>query len=102
MPVRPDTRRLHLSGRNLIGEDGPPRVRLNNQELGLAEAEDDRLVVELPEQVETGALEIELPDGEVLTYSLSLTPDPSAASASHGNGGGADQYDPWEPGNGEV
>jgi hypothetical protein len=79
--VAPNTRRLQFFGANLIGEAGAPQVFLNNQALGLAEAEDDRLVVELPEELLGGALEIELPDGQQLTFELSVT----------------EGADPWSP-----
>ena len=79
--VEPNTRRLQLFGANLIGETGAPQVFFNNQELGLSEAEEDRLVVELPENLASGALEIALPDGQQLTYELSV----------------ANGTDPWEP-----
>jgi hypothetical protein len=79
--VAPDTRRLQLLGANLIGEAGAPQVFFNKQELGLAEADDDRLVIELPEDLASGALEISLPDGQQLTYELSV----------------ANGTDPWEP-----
>jgi hypothetical protein len=79
--VAPNTRRLQLFGANLIGETGAPQVFLNNQELGLAEAEDDRLVIDLPEELASGALKIELPDGQQLSYELSV----------------ADGDDPWAP-----
>jgi len=79
--VAPNTRRLQLLGANLIGEAGAPQVFFNKQELGLAEADDDRLVIELPEDLSSGALEIALPDGQQLTYELSV----------------AKGTDPWEP-----
>ena len=79
--VAPNTRRLQLLGANLIGEAGAPQIFFNKQELGLAEADDDRLVIELPEDLSSGALEIALPDGQQLTYELSV----------------ANGTDPWEP-----
>jgi hypothetical protein len=79
--VAPNTRRLQFFGANLIGADGAPQVFLNNQALALAAAEDDRLLVELPETLPSGALEIELPDGQRMTYELSVT----------------DGADPWSP-----
>lgn len=73
--VAPGTRRLHLTGSNLVGEDGPPEVRLNNRQLNVSEADEDRLVVEMPDDAESGALEVLLPGGQQLTYSLSLEPE---------------------------
>jgi hypothetical protein len=79
--VTPNTRRLQLFGANLIGETGAPQVFLNNQALALAEVEDDRLVIDLPEELASGALKIELPDGQQLNYELSV----------------ANEVDPWAP-----
>jgi hypothetical protein len=91
--VTPDTRRLKLSGVNLIGEQGPPIVRLNKQLLSIARADDDEVVVEMPLSPASGALEIELPDGDVLTYSLSVD-DEYAAAAGDGEAAG-DEMDSW-------
>jgi hypothetical protein len=72
LKVQPGTRRLTLSGNRLIGDDGPAAVRLNNQPLGVAEADDDRIVIEMPEDHRGGALEVSLPDGTVTSYELSV------------------------------
>ncbi|MFL6331787.1 MAG: hypothetical protein ACJ754_00425 [Pyrinomonadaceae bacterium] len=115
--VAPGTSHLHLFGQNLIGEGGVPEVRLNNRILGVSEAEDDRLVVEMPKDIEGGALEVTLPDGQTLTYNLSVTPDEDAgehtfeAHGYDGEGNGraqgqddqlyANQRDWWEPEGGD-
>ena len=70
-PPRPGTK-LQISGRNLVGESGPPEVRLRGLPLSVAEADDDRLVVDVPEDAQSGALEVEMPDGSVMTYELAL------------------------------
>ncbi|MES1245548.1 MAG: hypothetical protein ABUT39_28340 [Acidobacteriota bacterium] len=72
LKVQPGTRRIALSGNRLIGDDGPASVRLNNQPLGVSEADDDRIVIEMPEDHRGGALEISLPDGTVAAYELSV------------------------------
>lgn len=96
--VSPNTRRLQVSGSNLIGESGAPEVRLNNKPLGLAEAEDDRLLVELPDEIESGSLEVTLPDGQSLSYSLSVVPEIEEPKEYAGeNGSDSQTYDPWEP-----
>jgi hypothetical protein len=77
LKVQPGTRRLTLSGNRLIGDDGPAAVRLNNQPLGVAEADDDRIVIEMPEDHQGGALEVSLPDGTVAAYELSVDGDES-------------------------
>lgn len=72
-PIRipPATRRIELIGRNLVGADGPPEVRLGGRPLSVAEADEDRVVVELPEdQPAAGTLQMDLGDGDVTTYEL--------------------------------
>jgi hypothetical protein len=96
--IAPDTRRLHLTGRNLIGESGPPVVRLNNEVLPIASAEDDRLVVELPGSHRGGALSIELHDGRVEQYDLTVEPGPPHDRRHEERDGG--RHDPWSPRNG--
>jgi hypothetical protein len=64
--------RVQITGRNLIGEVGPPVVKLRGQPLSLVEADDDRLVVDLPKESQSGALELEMADGTVMTYDLAL------------------------------
>ena len=70
--VGPGTKKLQISGRNLVGEVGPPVVKLRGLPLSIAEADDDRLVIDIPEEAESGALELEMPDGSVMTYELAL------------------------------
>ena len=72
LKLQPGTKRLQLSGKRLIGEEGPPQVLFNNQLLGIAEADDDRLVVEMPEDHPGGTLEVRLSDGSVTAYELSV------------------------------
>jgi hypothetical protein len=83
--VAPGTSRLDLKGSHLIGAGGPPRIRLNKRALSVSEADDDGLIVDMPEALESGALEIDLPDGDTVVYQLSVEADPEAAS------------DPWSP-----
>jgi hypothetical protein len=87
------TRRLDLMGNNLLGEKGVPEVRLNNKPLSVMEADEDRLVVEIPDESLSGGLEIRLPDGEQIFYELSF-------EGEEDNGGGdhlAVGQDSWEP-----
>jgi hypothetical protein len=63
------TKHLSLLGSNFSG--AAPEVRLNNRPLNIADLEDDYLTVEMPDEAESGALEIILPDGEQMTYELS-------------------------------
>jgi hypothetical protein len=79
-PIRipPATRRIEFLGRNLVGADGPPEVRLGGRPLSVAEADEDRVVVELPEgQIAAGTLQMDLGDGDVTTYELAAA-DPWA------------------------
>jgi hypothetical protein len=88
-PIRlaPGTSRLNLFGANLIGENGPSAVRLNGQELAIAEADSDKLVVEIPSDAASGQLEVHLPDGNALTYQLSV----------EGVGGSGNGHEEWSP-----
>jgi hypothetical protein len=70
--VGPGPRRLEISGRNLVGEGGPPVVKLRGAPLSIAEADDERLVVDIPEHAQGGALEVEMADGRVLSYDLAV------------------------------
>jgi hypothetical protein len=97
--IAPNTSHLHLIGSNLIGETGAPEVRLNRKLLGVTKAEDDHLVVEMPEKVQSGTLEITLHDGETLTYNLSLASDEyQQTDDSEASGSNTRWSDPWEPG----
>jgi hypothetical protein len=70
--VTPGSTKLQLKGANLMGDDGSVSVRLNNRMLEVAEADNYGLAVHLPERLESGALEVNLPDGNTLTYELSV------------------------------
>jgi hypothetical protein len=79
-PIRipPGTRRIELVGRNLVGADGPPEVRLGGRPLSVTEADEDRVVVELPEgQAAAGTLQMDLGYGDVANYELAAA-DPWA------------------------
>lgn len=65
------TKRLELVGRNMLGTGDPPQLRLAGRQLSIAEADDARIVVELPEHgVAGGTLEIDHGDGDVAVYEL--------------------------------
>ncbi len=81
--LAPGSRRLSLSGSNLVGEEGPPSVRLNDRQLDIAQAENDHVVVHLPAQPEAGTLEVSLPDGTVETFELTLESDTWAPREQH-------------------
>jgi len=94
--VAAGTPHLEVRGSQLIGPGSSvPAVRLNREMLSLAHAEDDRLVIALPAAPISGALEIEMPDGEVLAYRLEVEDTVVPRRAD----GRADRHaDEWEPG----
>ncbi|HEV2772425.1 MAG TPA: hypothetical protein VGV57_06295 [Thermoleophilaceae bacterium] len=69
--IPPSARRIELAGRNLLGPSGPPKLRLDGNQLAVSEADDRRVVVELPEdRPPAGTLEVDHGDGDVDTYEL--------------------------------
>lgn len=70
--INQGTKKLNLFGNNLIGGDGVPQVKLNNKTLNISDADEDVLVVEMPETPESGALEVTLTDGQTVLYQLSF------------------------------
>ncbi|WP_140628277.1 hypothetical protein [Methylibium rhizosphaerae] len=93
LEVAPGTRRLALSGSNLLNEAYPPAVRLNGEALAIEELDDDRLVVRLPEHLELGELEVQLGDLDPHCFALvhPFTADDALAIAA---------ADPWAPAGG--
>jgi hypothetical protein len=83
--IAPDTSHLHLQGSNLIGINGPARVRLENQPLEIAHAEDNRLAVRLPDPPRPGGLQVELPDGETLEYVLEVAAPEQHTAPTNGD-----------------
>lgn len=66
----PGSRRLELHGRNLLAPDAHTKVRLDGQPLTVAEADEHRLVIELPEHA-AGTLEVDLGgEGNAPRYQL--------------------------------
>lgn len=104
-PIRiaPGTRRLNLLGKNLVGEQGIPEIRLNNKSLNIADADDDYLVIEMPDGQESGALEIFMPGGEQMLYELSYDDDDgqfqyeNGEALTDGNDYESSGRDSWEP-----
>lgn len=66
------TKKLNLFGNNLLGGEGLPKVKLNNKPLSISDADEDVLVIDMPEQEESGALEVTLNDGQQVYYQLSF------------------------------
>jgi hypothetical protein len=66
------TNRLQLLGRNLLAGGGAPQVRLGEQSLEIASADNDSLVVHLPPGRSAGVLEIDLGDNEPVRYRLAV------------------------------
>jgi hypothetical protein len=82
--VSPSTNRLNIRGANLFGADGPPTVKLNDRILEVEEAEPETLTVRMPAKLESGALEVSLPDGNVATYELRVEAGPQDQWAPNG------------------
>lgn len=85
--VAPGTRFLHMEGANLVSHEGAARVRLNQRELDVTHADEDHVIVQMPQRLEGGTLEVTLPDGDKLHYALQV-------QDASGNG------DDWAPGRG--
>jgi hypothetical protein len=66
------SQRMTLFGKNLMDEEAPPRITLNDEPLAVREYENDRIVVELPQSVRTGTLAVALGDGEPVRYELAI------------------------------
>jgi hypothetical protein len=74
LPIAPGTRRLELTGQNLAGPEAPVAT-LDGQPLPVLEADDDRIVIELPGGTPSGTLEVDLGAGDLVTYGLSVAAD---------------------------
>jgi hypothetical protein len=90
--VAPGAGRLRVAGENLASESGLPSVTLNDVPLDTVHADDDALVVALPPGHMGGTLDVRLPDGEVMTWMLSVGGEPNGAGHEMGNG-----EDSWAP-----
>jgi hypothetical protein len=66
------TRRLDVLGLNLLAEGDVPEVNLGHHSLTVREADQDRLVIDLPEDRPEGTLTLSLPGGEVVAYQLAV------------------------------
>jgi hypothetical protein len=88
--VAPSLKRLRVSGDNLTSEQGTPSVTLNDVPLDTVHADDDAFVVQLPEQHTGGTLDVRLPDGEVMTWMLSVEDE----EPLYDNGNGRDVWAP--------
>jgi hypothetical protein len=84
--VAPGTHRLRLAGRNLLGDEGAPTVRLGGQLLPVLDANPERVVVGLPQETSGGELQVEHEDGNVQSFALAVEPGPDTQD-----------YDPWTP-----
>jgi len=92
--VTPGATRLRVGGENLlISEQGAPSVSLNDVALDMVQADDDALVVQLPDDHTGGTLDVRMPDGEVMTWTLALGED-EAEEVALENGNGRDAWAP--------
>jgi hypothetical protein len=78
----PGTRKLRLLGQNLLNQEELPEVLLNNRRLSVTAADQDHLEIEIPQEGESGTLEVHMPDGEVHSFTLGAAPA---------------EMDPWSP-----
>jgi len=69
--LAPGAKKLELFGGNLLSDDGGPEIRLNNRLLNVSDLDEDRLVIDMPDEPEDGALDIILPGGEQMSFDLS-------------------------------
>jgi hypothetical protein len=86
--VPPGTRRLQLAGSNLLAGPATPIVRLDGRPLEHTDVADDRLEVQLPDGLRSGALEVDLGDDAPVYYHLHVEHD------GNGNGHVADAWAP--------
>jgi hypothetical protein len=63
---------------------------LNREALSISHADDDRLVVDLPDTMQSGALEVTLPDGDTVAYHLEVEPQDNSSRLDV-------QADRWAP-----
>lgn len=101
-PPEEPNRRLHLRGRNLLGQQGPPKVTLGDQSLPLVDFDDDHIAVDLPDQMSSRTLSVALPDGEIvnldLVRDLGLMASPEPGDDESPTNGA---NDPWQPDGGQ-
>jgi hypothetical protein len=93
----PDSERLRLAGRHLLGPQGPPQVRLGNRLLEIVAADDEQIEVLLPPDAGPGPLDVELPNGEVLELELAFD-HPELARRPADAEGRPDPWAPWQGG----
>jgi hypothetical protein len=96
MRLEPGTRQIAVMGTNMAEGAQWPEVTLNAQPLALAEAESDRLLVQLPHDHQGGTLEISLPGGETLAYELALD-DAAAGPTAFAQAEALATHDDWAP-----
>lgn len=83
-PIKANPVRVRLEGRNLLGA-GTPRVKLDDKLIPIASLDDDAIEVDVPAETRTGALTLELEDGDVHVVPFEL-PDQDVVD------------DPWSAG----
>jgi hypothetical protein len=94
--IAPGAKKLELFGGNLLSDDGAPEIRLNNRLLNVSDVDEDRLVIDMPDEPEDGALDIILPGGEQMSFDLSY--DVESLNGDEDEYGYSAQ-DSWEPDN---
>lgn len=94
-------RKLRIKGRNLIDGGRIPQARLNEQLLKATRVNENELTLELSEAVthglESGVLEVQLPGGEVQTFSVSLETSDTQIPEHNVSRKNGITGDPWLP-----
>lgn len=69
-PIRtaPGVDRMRIIGKNLLGAQGLPVISLNYLPLQVLEADDDEMIVALPDTPESGFLQIIIPEGTSMAF----------------------------------
>jgi hypothetical protein len=86
------THHVGLKGDNLLGNGAIPEVKLNDRPLSVTDADDDLVIVRIPDEAQAGALEIKMPDGEQIYYELSFDDDKPDDGEYESSG-----HKSWEP-----
>ncbi|WP_299693088.1 hypothetical protein [uncultured Tateyamaria sp.] len=70
VPIRQKQRQMRLRGAGLVDPQRPVQARLNNRMVPIRAASASHIDLELPEDENTGALELSLPDGSLQRIDL--------------------------------
>jgi hypothetical protein len=74
VPLGTDTKHIHVYGNGLTTDEGWPEARLDGAPTRVTEADWDRIVVAIPDDVHNALLELFLPGGEVKRFQIVRQP----------------------------